>query len=213
MNDDYCRSRMINETVALSSMRQKRAPASTVCTAKISAVHRAAAPATSAATKSTTAVQSRPVAARDCDVCRRIPKGKCVPSARTGSIVARPDGARWKESRPCDRILYILRPRVAWEAPTSAVSQPPPPVRASHLQNHKPTHTMHRRFAIIKLAACAALALGSISPAPAEDKPASATGTWTWSTPGRDGGDGTQVQPNTETGGGEADWEAEFAWA
>ena len=47
---------------------------------------------------------------------------------------------------------------------------------------------MHRRFAIIKLAACAALALGSISLAPAEDKPASATGTWTWSTPGRDGG-------------------------
>jgi hypothetical protein len=47
---------------------------------------------------------------------------------------------------------------------------------------------MHRRSTIIKLAACAALALGSISLARAEDKPASATGTWTWSTPGRDGG-------------------------
>jgi hypothetical protein len=47
---------------------------------------------------------------------------------------------------------------------------------------------MHRRFTIIKLAACAALALGSISLARAEDKPASATGTWAWSTPGRDGG-------------------------
>jgi hypothetical protein len=47
---------------------------------------------------------------------------------------------------------------------------------------------MYRRLAIIKIAVCATLALGSMTLAPAEDKPASATGTWTWTTQGRDGG-------------------------
>jgi hypothetical protein len=39
---------------------------------------------------------------------------------------------------------------------------------------------------LIKVAACAILALGAV--AQAQDKKADPTGTWTWSTPGRNGG-------------------------
>jgi hypothetical protein len=54
---------------------------------------------------------------------------------------------------------------------------------------NKPTHIMQRKLrTLIKMAACAALALGSATLAPAEDKAASATGTWTWTTAGRGGG-------------------------
>jgi len=49
---------------------------------------------------------------------------------------------------------------------------------------------MHRKLAtLMKVAFCAALALGSVNTASADDKAASATGTWTWTTPGRNGGE------------------------
>ena len=48
---------------------------------------------------------------------------------------------------------------------------------------------MHHKFVIlIKVAFCAALALGCIAPASADEKAPSATGNWTWTAPGRNGG-------------------------
>jgi hypothetical protein len=42
---------------------------------------------------------------------------------------------------------------------------------------------------LIRVVACAILALGAIATAQAQDKKADPTGTWTWSTPGRNGGE------------------------
>src|SRR5437867_8099552 len=46
--------------------------------------------------------------------------------------------------------------------------------------------TQNALTSLIKVAACAILALGAV--AQAQDKKADPTGTWTWSTPGRSGG-------------------------
>jgi hypothetical protein len=46
--------------------------------------------------------------------------------------------------------------------------------------------TQNRLTSLIRVVACAILALGAV--AQAQDKKADPTGTWTWSTPGRNGG-------------------------
>jgi len=49
---------------------------------------------------------------------------------------------------------------------------------------------MHKQqtSTLLKMAACAALALGAIVQSPAADKKADPAGTWTWTIPGRNGG-------------------------
>ena len=47
-----------------------------------------------------------------------------------------------------------------------------------------------QKASLVKLIACAALALGSFTQTFAADAKGSPTGTWTWTTPGRDGGEG-----------------------
>ena len=48
--------------------------------------------------------------------------------------------------------------------------------------------TQHSIAALVKLVACAILALSAVAQTQAEDKKADPAGTWTWTTPGRNGG-------------------------
>ena len=49
-------------------------------------------------------------------------------------------------------------------------------------------HKQQTSSALLKMMACAVLALGAISQSQAADKKADPTGTWTWTVPGRNGG-------------------------